>query len=169
MTGRVIVLNGPSSSGKSTLCKAVQAVLPRPFLFFSFDMFLFGDMLSRTSDGAVREWSEIRPRVEEGFRRSIRSLADAGNDVLVELIVEDQSWLEKLEEALLGLDVFWVGLHAPVQELERRERKRGGRAIGDARRDAEIVHSFRAYDLDLDTTEGVDANVAALVDAWTGR
>src|SRR3989475_10619701 len=38
--GQVIVLNGASSSGKSTVGRELQRILPRPYLFAGIDTFL---------------------------------------------------------------------------------------------------------------------------------
>jgi chloramphenicol 3-O phosphotransferase len=95
-------------------------------------------------------------------------LAEAGNDVVTELIIEDRAQLVRLEEELFGLEVFWVGLHVPVEELERRERERGDRRSGDAQRDARTVHTFRRYDLELDGTVQLDDNIKRVVAAWSG-
>jgi len=165
--GSIIVVNGPSSSGKSTLCRAAQVQLPRAFLFQTLDTYFFGDLLPRDQEGRVREWTSFRPRIVDGFFRSLKAFALSDVDVISELILEDASEVARLEQEVDGLDVFWVGLHAPVEELERRERERGNRTAGDARRDVETVHGFRSYDLDLDTTRGVAANTAELVSAWT--
>jgi chloramphenicol 3-O-phosphotransferase len=38
--GKIIIINGPSSSGKTTLALALQKQLDLPFIRFSFDLFL---------------------------------------------------------------------------------------------------------------------------------
>jgi chloramphenicol 3-O phosphotransferase len=43
--GRIIFLNGASSSGKSTLAKAMQQALPEPFLHVSSDHVVASGML----------------------------------------------------------------------------------------------------------------------------
>ncbi|GGR32123.1 hypothetical protein GCM10008957_48430 [Deinococcus ruber] len=53
--GRIILLNGASSAGKSTLCRAIQAQIDEPFLQYSLDFFMFGhEVLPRRQheDGA---------------------------------------------------------------------------------------------------------------------
>jgi chloramphenicol 3-O phosphotransferase len=52
-------------------------------------------------------------------------LAAAGNDLVVEHIIEFASWRRQLAELLATLDVFLVGVHCDVGELDRRERMRG--------------------------------------------
>ncbi len=169
MPGCVVVINGPGSAGKSTLVRAVQPLLPRPFLAFGLDLFLFGDVLPRDRSGRVRDWSGLRPVVLDGHRRAVRALADAGADVLVDVVVEDREQSDALDDALAGLDVFWVGLHAPAEEIERRERARGDRTLGEGVRDLATVHAVHGYDVELDSTLGVDACARQLVEAWVGR
>jgi len=38
--GKIIIINGLSSSGKTTLALALQKQLDMPFILFSFDLFL---------------------------------------------------------------------------------------------------------------------------------
>lgn len=37
----VILVNGPSSAGKTTLCRALQAAITEPYLCVGFDEFIF--------------------------------------------------------------------------------------------------------------------------------
>ena len=53
----------------------------------------------------------------DGFHRSIPVMAAAGLDLLVEHIVEEQHWADDLAALLAGLDVFWVGVHAPADVM----------------------------------------------------
>ncbi|MNI97424.1 Chloramphenicol phosphotransferase-like protein [compost metagenome] len=42
-------------------------------------------------------------------------------------------------------------MHCPPEELARRERERGDRAIGQALKQLEIVHKEEVYDVEVDT------------------
>jgi chloramphenicol 3-O phosphotransferase len=136
--GRIILLNGASSSGKSTLAKALQAALNEPFLHVS----------------------------------CIPALAQAGNDLIVEHIIEFRSWRDELAVLLADLDVFLVGVHCAPDELDRRERARGDRRIGEGRTHIEVdrIHTFGPYDLEVDTTAGASAElIASILAAWRHR
>jgi chloramphenicol 3-O phosphotransferase len=87
---------------------------------------------------------------------------------LVEHIVEEQSWADDLNILLAPFDVFWVGVHAPIAEIERREQLRGNRQIGEGLYHLK-THSFCKYDIEIDTTHSVDQNVAKIVAAWKDR
>jgi chloramphenicol 3-O phosphotransferase len=166
--GRIIFLNGTSSSGKSTLAKALRAALAEPFCYYASDQLAesgFRAIRQKVRDAGLRD---ERARFFDGFHRSIVSFAEAGNDMLVEHIVEERSWAQQLQELFAHLDTFWVGVHAPLMEIERRERERGDRTIGEARYHLK-THDQCQYDIEVDTTLPNDSVVASIIKAWQAR
>ncbi len=168
--GKIIIINGPSSSGKTTLALATQKQLPIPFIRFSFDLFLDNQSLpiEQMRSGKF-SWDAMRSSVFSGLHQCLPALAKTGNNLICDHIIEDKDFLHDLLRAVSGLDVFFVGLHCSLAELERREIQRGNRGSGDAQRDLEIVHQFTIYDLELDSENPLDENVTRLVEAWQGR
>jgi len=168
--GKIILINGASSSGKSTLSKALQARLDAPFWHFSIDHIRDAGVLplERIRKGEF-SWSAMRPAFFDGFHRCLPALAEAGNNLIVEYVVESQSAMNILVELLSHLDVFIVGVHCPLAELERRELARGDRRAGDARKDHEIVHRFCGYDFEVNSTDPTGRNVGDLIHAWKAR
>ena len=164
--GKIIVLNGPSSSGKSTLARALQAELDEPFLRFSFDLFIEGRAFPA---GRKFPWAEMRPAVFRGLHRCLPALASAGNNVLFDHIIETRAGLLELADLLAGLDVFLVGLHCSLAELERREAQRGDRHPGEARRDLETVQRITPYDLEVNSEEAPEENAHMVFRAWRER
>ena len=171
MTAAIILLNGPSSAGKSTLARAVQDRADRPFLRFSLDLMLFGGAVlpqRRDREGPFA-WASIRPRLFEGYYGCLAALAGAGNDLVIDIIIETDAQCRLLETAVAPFDVFFVGVHCDLDELERRERARGDRKIGDARRDLTFVHGFGPYDYEIDSALAPDANADRILAAWQAR
>jgi len=168
--GAIILLNGASSAGKSTLARGLRARLDVPFWHYSIDHLVAADVLpaDRITSGEF-PWRDLRPHFMDGFHRSVPALAQAGNNLIVEHIIETRSWMERLLRLLDGHDVFFVGVHCPLPELERRERERGDRRIGDARADLAITHAFCTYDFELQATQSNARNVDALMAAWKSR
>jgi chloramphenicol 3-O phosphotransferase len=162
--GRIILLNGTSSAGKSTLAKVLRVRLAPQFHYYSSDQ--LADAGFRPLDGNVR--FKYRESFFEGFHRSISAFAEVGLDLLVEHIVECQSWADDLKVLLSPFDVFWVGVHAPVAEIERRERLRGNRQIGEGVYHLK-THTFCEYDLEVDTTQPLEQNVETILTAWRSR
>lgn len=104
-----------------------------------------------------------------GFHRCLPALAGTGNNLVVDHIIEPPAGKDPLLEALHGLDVFFVGVHCPLHELERREVARGDRRIGEARGDLETVHSFGSYDFEVNSTAPLAEQVAEIIEAWPKR
>jgi chloramphenicol 3-O phosphotransferase len=95
-----------------------------------------------------------------------------GNNLIVEHVIEFRSWRADLAVLLADLDVFLVGVHCAPDELDRRERIRGDRCIGEGRSHVEIdaIHTFGPYDFEIDTTAGVNPQTTAdVVSAWQRR
>jgi chloramphenicol 3-O phosphotransferase len=168
--GRIILLNGATSSGKSSIARALQATIETPFLHYSIDHLREAGVLplARIRSGAFH-WPDHREAFFEGFHRSVVAFAAAGNDLIVEHIVETPAWMARLVELLAGLDVFVVGVHCPLPELERREAARGDRPPGGARRDFETIHRHVAYDLEVDGRRPAEENARRVLDAWRAR
>lgn len=168
MKGSIILLNGASSAGKSTIAAAIQEAADRPFLRFSLDFYFFGAVLPRRGEGAF-EWQSMRQRLVSGYYPALAAFANAGNDLVVDHIFETKSGYDEMMAALAGLDVFLVGVHCPVEELERRERERGDRPLGDAGHDLKTVHTFCTYDLEVDSTRAPKENAALILATWGER
>jgi chloramphenicol 3-O phosphotransferase len=162
----VIVLNGVGSVGKTSTARALQALAVQPFLHVAMDTFIqmlplkmIGDPQGLTF--ATRE-DGGRPSVEigtgpvvdrtlRGMRHAVRALAAQGNDLVVDEVMfgaEDAEY----RALLTDFDLRFVGLFAPLDVLEARERRRGDREIGLSRWQYERVHNGLAYDLEIDTT-----------------
>ena len=168
--GRILVLNGTSSSGKSTLAKALQTLLPEPWLVVGIDTFVFA-LPRRYLDQPA--WSEVfryvRPdgategpfRIETGplgqqlvagMHRSVAALAEAGLSVIVDHVLLETAWLDDARRCWAPFDWSLVGVRCPLAVVEQRERDRRDRTLGQAAAQFAIVHEDRAYDLEVDTS-----------------
>jgi chloramphenicol 3-O phosphotransferase len=169
--GKIIIIHGASSAGKSTLAKAVQQAFPLPLLHISYDLFIDGDIVpwNRFRDKTF-EWAEERPKVLNGFWHWWPILANAGNNIIIDHIIERDEDQVFLLDLLKGIDVYFVALHCSLEELEWREQQRGNRHKGDARSDLSFVHKGKIYDLELNSESSrVEENVATLIACWQGR
>ena len=152
---KIIFLNGPSSSGKTTLGRNIQNQISEPFLYLSSDQLVESKVLPNLSEFENREewkWKNIRPYFFDGFHSTIAAFASTGNNMIVEHVLEKREWYEKCIELLKPFDVFYVGVFCPIQEMEKREQKRGDRFIGEGLSHLkEGVHNWGPYDLTIDT------------------
>lgn len=164
---QIIFLHGASSSGKSTIAKLLQAEIEKPFWHISIDHLRDSGIVPmnrfRRKDFS---WSEARSAFFDGFHASLSAYTDAGNNLILEHILDREKWLEMLIKRFAKHDVFFVGVHCPLQLLIEREAARGDRPLGSAREDFETIHLRKIYDLELDSTDGPRTNVAKLLKAW---
>lgn len=166
----IIFLHGPSSAGKSTLARAIQARIAAPFWHYSIDHLRDAGVLpSARIEAGEFAWRDIRENFFEGFHRSIGAFADAGNNLIVEHILDTPGWREALAGRLAVHAVLFVGLRLSLAELNRRERARGDRPLGSAEADYHRVHEGLRYDLEVNTEQPVEANADAVIAAWRTR
>ncbi|NDV01735.1 chloramphenicol phosphotransferase CPT family protein [Pseudoroseicyclus tamaricis] len=170
MGGRLIFLHGASSSGKSTLARALQAALPEPFWHFSIDHLRDGGIvpMARFRSGEF-SWGAQRQAFFDGFHGMVGAGLAAGNDMILEHILEAPDWRGELAERWAGVDLFYVGLRTPLEELERREAARGDRPAGMAAEDFGRVHEGQRYDLEVDGGAAPQENARVVIEAWERR
>ncbi len=164
MPGRLVLLHGTSSSGKTTVAREIRRLADDPWVHLGIDAFWSAiderwlEHGPRAAEGFA--WAEdasivpgpVGQRLAAGMRASLAALARAGNDVLVDDVFVDPAWLDGWRRELDGLDWLLVGVLAPVEALEAREAARGNRIAGEARAQAGVVHQGVEYDLTVDTS-----------------
>ena len=170
---KIIFLHGASSSGKSTLARSLQQRIEEPFWHYSIDHLRDSGVLplERVKRGEFA-WSDLRMPFFDGFHRSIGAFLAAGNNLILEHIIEADSaaaFREQLAALLRPYDVFFVGVHCSLEELVRREQQRGDRPGGSAEADFHRVHQGLRYDFEVDAEAGPDENTARLLAAWRRR
>jgi chloramphenicol 3-O phosphotransferase len=141
--GKIIYLNGVSSSGKSSIAEELQKRLADDFLHLQLDDFIH--MLPRTDD------IDMFYRMVSGMNRSIAAMVEEQNNLIVDNVLIDKDWMDQTLELLGDHYVLFVGLRCPLEELERREQKRDSRRQGFARAQIENIHLGKIYDIELDT------------------
>src|SRR4051794_18368577 len=180
VTGRVVLLHGTSSSGKTTVARAVQALSDEPWVRLGIDAFWTAiderwmEHGSRASEGFLwREDATIVPgragqQLAAGMRAAIAACARCGNDMLVDDVFIDRSWLDRWRDELAGLEWLLVGVHAPLPVLEEREKARANRITGEARAQFDEIHRGIDYDLMLDTaSQSPEECARAILEALT--
>ncbi|MEM6305050.1 MAG: chloramphenicol phosphotransferase [Pseudomonadota bacterium] len=171
MHGQIIILHGPSSSGKSTLAKAIQGVVELPFWHISIDHLRDSGVLpsERIAHGDFL-WSDMRHPFFDGFHVSLAAYAKAGNNLIVEHILDTPEWVPQLKNLLAPFDVFFVGVHCELGELKARERARGDRPLGSAEQDFHEVHAGRVYDIEVSGQAASQETAQAILECWrSGR
>ncbi len=170
--GTILILNGASSSGKTTLLRLLQDQLVEPYLEAGIDKFIW--MLPSRYLYAPH-WHEIFEyhwveqaggrRLEicagpqgkvlfSGMHQAIATLARSGSNVLADHVLIEPEWVAECARLFSGLPAFLIGVRCSLEVLEERERARKDRTVGEARAYHEKVHAHGLYDLEVNT--GID-------------
>ena len=77
---------------------------------------------------------EEETHIIAGFHAAAAATARAGNLVIIDDVLEENPpWIESLLTLFEGIEVIFVGVYCPLEELEGREQARGNRKPGQAR------------------------------------
>lgn len=156
--GTIIVLNGASSSGKTSLVKALQELLNEPFLDAGIDRFLWmlparylnrplwDDVLGRAVQAGA-----TGHRLVSGMHQAIAALSRTGNHVIADHVLVEPAWVAECATLFADLPAYLVGVHCPRDVLQQREQGRQNRTPGQAAAQFERVHAHVLYDLEVNT------------------
>lgn len=159
---RVILLNGVSSSGKSSVARSLQARFPDAWLAMRIDDLILAmpewivnrvTGISFEPDGRVSVGEEFA-RLDDAWKHGVAAMARAGAGIVVDDVwIGGASSQARWREALGDLPALWVGVHCDPAVLAERERARGDRVVGMAADQLPLVHAGVVYDLEVDTTD----------------
>ena len=157
----VVVLNGISSSGTSSLARAVQQLLPEPYLVLGVDDLIDAlppAMLAQEDglvlgEGGQVDAGEAFTAVEDAWYAGLGAMARAGARlVLDEVLLGGARSQQRLGSALHGLRVVWVAVDCHLEVAADRESRRPDRTPGMAAVQVDLVHDGVQYDVRLDTS-----------------
>jgi chloramphenicol 3-O-phosphotransferase len=158
--GRVPLITGPSSVGKTAIAQELQRRLAGPWLIAGVDKF-WGMLDERQLPmGEFRTDSGVMRRINRGWHRAVVALADEGNDVIVDDLLTHPWWLEDWRQVLSGLRWWSVVLTASRAVLTERETRRIDRPAGLAISDLARQSYDDDFDLVIDTTGRTVADCA---------
>ncbi|WLR57343.1 AAA family ATPase [Mesobacillus subterraneus] len=144
--GMIIVLNGVSSSGKSTLAEEITKFLPD---FFAFSVDDYDLVIEKMED---RNNERLIPiETEYFYYRNAAMFSDRGVNVILDQILHDPIALQNFYETLKSYPILLAGVHCPAEELKRREKLRGDRQFGQAISQLNFVHKQEIYDIEVNT------------------
>jgi chloramphenicol 3-O phosphotransferase len=185
MRGEMIALVGTSSVGKTSVAEQLQLLLPEPYLVVGIDHFLnmfphhwaghprgpgpgmwYEDTVD--PDGSPRariRYGAAGERLLAGMRAAVKAMLDCGNRVILDEMPLDESILPSWRRELVGYQVSWVHLTAPLHVVEEREARRTrGQHFGNARGHFGIG-AEEEYDLRLDVAAASPQDAAAKIAA----
>ena len=113
--GKIIILNGTSSSGKTSILHALQDVMDEPYLDVGIDKFiwmlperylerpLWDDVL-----GLASKAGETGYRLVHGMHETISMLSRVGWNVVADHVLVEESWLAECVSMSADLPAYLV-------------------------------------------------------------
>lgn len=145
-----IVLHGPTSAGKSSLAKALQAIAPIPSFHVSLDAFV---TMSNRRDMHSDEQRDQAYKVHcENLRSTLSRIVSTQFGLILDLVLRDKAEMDATLRVLACRPTYVVGVSAPLHVLEERERAREDRGNGMAREQLGHPAYDRPYDLTIDSS-----------------
>ncbi|MDP8904353.1 MAG: AAA family ATPase [Chloroflexota bacterium] len=170
--GTIIVLNGVAGAGKTSLARAIQDAAGEPCLDAGIDRFL--RMLpARYLEPPL--WPDVmgmhdRPgavgrQLMTAMHQAIAAIARSGMAVVADHVMVERRWVSECAHLFAALPAYLVGVVAPLEVLEQRERDRPDRSAtaGEVGRQFSVVHAHTAYDVEVDTSRLSPAEAAGAV------
>ena len=159
MSRTIIVINGTSSSGKTSIVRALQERLEPPYLDMGVDRFIF--MLPKRYLNRPL-WDDVLGKADRagetglalfsGMHHAIAAAARAGLNIVADHVLVEKQWVDECAELFADLNAYLIGIRCPLEVLEERERSRKDRTLGQARVQYPVIHKYVQYDLEVDTS-----------------
>ena len=188
MTGTVIILNGPSGSGKSSIQKAFQKIMmPNLWIKVGIDN-LFDAVMPDITPENMSFWQSTNPirwvetsqdvsgnnvvtlfigeqgeKVAYAMNSAIAAYAENGCNVIVDYIAYKPEWLQDLQKKLAPYTTYYVAVDISLETLEAREAARGTSPKGHARSHHATVYGDRVYDLRVNSETQRPQEIAELI------
>jgi len=192
--GMVIILNGPSGSGKSSIQRELQTLMmPNLWIKLGIDNLFDKPMPDITLEN-LAFWQAENPirwvtttqdsaqnnvvtlftgqqgeKVAYGMNSAIAGYAKAGCNSIVDYIAYKQAWIDDLRTKLKDTQTYWIKIHIPLDVLEEREQARGTSPVGHGRSHYDTVYGDIVYDLTLDTSKLTAAECAQKIKEFIER
>ncbi len=184
MQGNVVLLNGCSSAGKTTLALELQAISNEPFQHIALDQFRDGlppalRGLNSSKDDPGSRGLNVVPKVKNGklvtsikfgdygeevlkvMRRSVSQLARAGCSVVVDDILFEKKYLLDYANVLEPNTSWLVAVKCDIDIVRARETRRSGRFPGTADSHFDSIHDHGVgYDIEVNTSKKSPADLA---------
>jgi chloramphenicol 3-O phosphotransferase len=161
MQPNAIVLHGPTSSGKSSLAKALQANAVIPAFHISLDSFV---TMANRGDMRSEEERDLAYHIHcENLRSTLAGVVKTDFEIILDLVLRDIVELDACLRVLSPRPTYVVRVWAPISVLEAREQTREDRGVGMAREQFEHPAYKRTYDFEVDTSMCTAAQGAASI------
>lgn len=148
MQKQIILLNGPSSSGKSTLAKILQELIWEK-RNEEYEIVSIDDFLKMTTEDVIYE-DDVFEISLELCEKALEVLKEK-QGVIVDHVIVSERIFKELKEMFSSYHLHLIHVTSPLGILKQREVARKNRCKGSAESSFEYLYPKEGYDLTVDT------------------
>lgn len=148
MKKQVILLNGPSSSGKSSLAKALRGLIQER-KNQKYEIISIDDFMKLATDETIYEDDVFE--ISGDMCHAALSALESASGVIVDHVITSERIFNQLKAMLGAHEIRTVHVHCPLPVLLAREQARGNRCPGSAEASFEYLFPGDGYDLTVNT------------------
>ena len=160
MEKQVILLNGPSSSGKSTLSKALQTWILQE-RGEDYGIISIDDFMKLATDETIYEDDVFE--INEDMCRAAAEILKQSPGVIIDHVITSARIYRQLMDLLTEFQIRTVHVTCPLEILLQREQARGNRCIGSAEASYTYLYPQDGYDLTVDNAAMTPEENAELI------
>ena len=156
---RIILLNGPSSSGKSSLAYSLKTLLEQKHL--NYQVVSIDDFMKLRTDEKIYE-DDVFEISSDMCDKTIEYL-ETSDGVIIDHVITSERIFEQLLDRTNDYEMIKVHVTCPLEELLKRENKRGNRCIGSAEASYQYLYPEDGYDIEVNTFKHSTEECAIIV------
>jgi chloramphenicol 3-O phosphotransferase len=166
--GKIIYLNGVTSTGKTTLTKAIQQKANENFYHLSNDMF---QIMVSEKYLQINYWKFLSEAIIAMYYTA-KALSDMNINVIIDgMLVEEpefqsnfnQTHYEKMKSIFADSPIIMIEVFCPLEECRRRNIERGDRKIDQSDWQNNDMSKNIYYDFSVDTSINNPEQCAELI------
>ncbi|WP_208914044.1 chloramphenicol phosphotransferase CPT family protein [Paenibacillus uliginis] len=161
--GLIVLMNGTSSSGKTSI--SMELINQKEILFHHLSI---DDFFYNFNDFIDNKFPDLKPTRElddQGIAQiifdpiismyysTIKLFSEMGLNVIADTVIDNDKRFNDYLDVLFDHPTLFVGVICSKEELIRREQIRGDRKIGLAASQFSKVYCIDEYDLEVNTEE----------------
>lgn len=150
MEKQVILLNGPSSAGKSTLSRTLRSVI-KDKTNKSFEVVSIDDFMKLVLNTNEKIYEDDVFEISGLMCNKVLESLETNDGVIVDHVITSERIFNEFNNMLNNYDIFSVHVDCPLETLLKRERERGNRCEGTAESSYIYLYPKTGYNLTVDT------------------
>ena len=148
MQKQVILLNGPSSSGKSTLSQALQNQI-KEIRNEKYTVVSIDDFMKLAMDETIYEDDVFE--ISGDMCKAVLDAMKICDGVIIDHVITSERIFNQLKSMLEQYRIYLVHVTCPLDVLKKREQERKNRCLGSAQASYTYLFPKTGYDLVVDT------------------